>query len=203
MKKQSPTKMPTTGSPVPDLSLSRPDPIQLDTPTQLIAPEHLEALSAHKERPEVLCEMFTQQLTLGSDPKIDLRTKVERDFLLFAYFWATKQGMETENISIYLGLIHGLYQSISLPGASKEKLILELEQRMKGGGLEGYTGGLSGFTETELRNIMEFVSISLLQHFELYRFVLTQERATKEFNQEVRHICNLMWPCHKMVSVPI
>ena len=183
--------MPTTGSPVPDLSLSKPEPIQLDTPTQLISPEQLESLTPYKDRPDLLCEKFSQLLTLENDPKIDLRAKIERDFLLLAYFWATKQEMETDNISIFLGLIHGLYHSIALEEASRDGLMSELESKMRGGGFDGYIGGMSGFTETELKNILEFVSICLLQHFELYRFVLTEERTTQEYTQEVRVYCNL------------
>ena len=186
MKKQSLAKLPPTGSPIPDLSLSKPDQIQLDTPTQILSPEQLEEISSYKDRPTVLCEKFTQHLTLVSNPKVDLRAKIERDFLLFAYFWATKQGMEIQNISIFLGLIHELYHSISAEEASRETLILELENKMRGGGVEGYAGGMSGFTETELKSILEFVSISLLQHFELYSYVLTEKRETTEFKQEVR-----------------
>ena len=183
--RKSPTKSLATGSPIPDLSLSKPEPIQLDTPPQIISPQDLQHLATLVDKPEILCDTFTNHLTLSNNPKTDLRAKIERDFLLFAFFWANKQSFEIENISIFLGFIHGLYHSIAQEGADKNKLISEIEEKMRGGGLEGYTGGMSTFSEESLKIILQFVRISLVQHFELYNYVLTKERPIQSVKQEV------------------
>ena len=181
--KKSPTK--ATGSPIPDLSLSKPEPIQLDTLPQIISPEDIQQLITLVDKPEVLCDTFTQHLTLSNNPKTDLRAKIERDYLLFAFFWANKQGFDFENISIFLGFVHGLYHSIAQEGTDKSKLISEIEDKMRGGGIDGYTGGMSSFTEDNLKVILQFVRISLIQHFELYRYVLTKEQPSQLVKQEV------------------
>lgn len=183
--RKSPTKSLAAGSPIPDLSLSKPEPIQLDTPPQIISPQDLQHLATLIDKPEILCDTFTNHLTLPNNPKTDLKSKIERDFLLFAFFWANKQGFPFENISIFLGFIHGLYHSIAQEGADRGKLISEIEEKMRGGGLEGYTGGKSGFSEESLKSILQFVRISLLQHFALYQYVLTRERAVQPIKQEV------------------
>ncbi|KAI6658073.1 hypothetical protein LOD99_15786 [Oopsacas minuta] len=183
--KKSPTKLPAAGSPLPDLSLSKPEPIQLDTPTQIIAPQDLEQLATLVDTPDTLNDTFTKLLTLAKDPKTDMKTKIERDFLLFAYYWANKQGFETENISTFLGFIYDLYHSISFEETDKKKLISEIEGKLRGGGVEGYVGGLTGLSEEQLKSVLQFISLSLLQHFRLYKYVLTKERASEVVKQSI------------------
>ena len=93
--------------------------------------------------------------------------------------------MHTEEIYLFLGLIYDLFHFLEQESATKEGILSELEDQLKGVGVEGYTGGLSGMREEVVKNMIEFVSISLIQHFELYRFVLTEEREEEVHSEEV------------------
>ncbi|XP_018432162.1 PREDICTED: uncharacterized protein C10orf107 homolog [Nanorana parkeri] len=121
------------------------------------------------------------------DTQTNLKEAILVDYYVSGLCWGKEKKFSSLQLTGFIGLLHFLMENIETKHLPLEENIRELASAMTGIGhsLLETKGKLSFFSVEEAKDIIDYLKMSLFQHYKLYECMFTLPRDQKVVGAEV------------------
>ncbi|XP_072280235.1 ciliary-associated calcium-binding coiled-coil protein 1 [Pyxicephalus adspersus] len=161
------------------------DEVEEDMKLDFLSQSQINTLLEQQDLDEVqrIMEMFL----CFNDTDTNLKEAVLVDYYVSGFCWGKEKKFSSLQLTGLIGLLHFLMENIETKHLSIEENIKELARAMSGIGhsLVKTTGKLCFFSVEQAKDIIDYLKISLFQHYKLYECMFTLPRDQKVIAAEV------------------
>ncbi|XP_063289672.1 ciliary-associated calcium-binding coiled-coil protein 1 [Pelobates fuscus] len=108
-----------------------------------------------------------------SECQTNLKESVLVDYYVSGFWWGKERNFTSQQLAGFMELLHNLMVNLETRHVKLEENLIELSRTMTGIGKSHLTrkGSLHFFTVEQAKDIIDYLKISLFQHYRLYEYM--------------------------------